>query len=120
MLSNSPLRISSIYIMYFSVADLLMVIYLTVIGYHDKIYQNRYYLYAHEWESSNLCTAIGITAVISSEVFAKILIKFYHISPFILICSNIQYLDTVIWDEYDWKGAGTKLKYLYYLQLSTD
>lgn len=52
-----------------SVADLFMVIYLTVIGYHDQIYRNKYYLYAHMWESSILCTIIGIMAVISSEVF---------------------------------------------------
>jgi len=54
--------------MYALVADLLMVIYLTVIGYHDRKYKNQYYLYAHEWESSTLCTLIGVTAVISSEV----------------------------------------------------
>lgn len=51
-----------------SVADLLMVIYLMGIGYHDIIYMDQYYLYAHEWESSKLCTIFGITAVISSEV----------------------------------------------------
>lgn len=45
-----------------------MVIYLSVIGYHDKKYENQYYLYAHEWESSNLCTLIGVIAVVSSEV----------------------------------------------------
>jgi hypothetical protein len=45
-----------------------MVIYLTVIGYHDIIYRSKYYRYAQEWESSYLCTAIGMIAVISSEV----------------------------------------------------
>lgn len=45
-----------------------MVIYLTVIGYHDRKYENQYYLYAHEWESSELCTLIGVIAVISTEV----------------------------------------------------
>lgn len=48
---------------------MFMVIYLTVIGYHDILYHTEYYRYAQEWESSYLCTAIGITAVISSEVF---------------------------------------------------
>lgn len=47
---------------------MLMVIYLMVIGYYDREYKNNYYAYAHEWESSGLCTAIGVTAMISSEV----------------------------------------------------
>lgn len=50
-------------------SDLFMVIYLMVIGYYDQIYRNEYYLYAHEWESSILCTVIGMIAVISSEVY---------------------------------------------------
>lgn len=50
------------------VADMFMVIYLTVVGYRDREYQNDYYAHAHEWESSMLCTIIGIMAVISSEV----------------------------------------------------
>ncbi|KAL4135903.1 hypothetical protein QTP88_007485 [Uroleucon formosanum] len=54
-----------------AVADLFMVIYLTVIGYHDQIYRNKYYFYAHEWESSILCTIIGIMAVISSEDISR-------------------------------------------------
>jgi len=56
-------------ILYISVADLFMAIYLIVIGYHDQLYRNEYYLYAHKWESSNLCTIVGIIAVISSEVY---------------------------------------------------
>lgn len=65
-----------IYVLYISVADLFMAIYLIVICYHDRIYRNEYYLYAHKWESSNLCTIVGIIAVISSEVYLifKILI----------------------------------------------
>lgn len=51
-----------------SVADILMVIYLTVIGFYDKIYDGKYFVHAHEWESSYVCTLIGIIAVISSEV----------------------------------------------------
>lgn len=47
---------------------MLMVIYLTGIGYHDKMYEGEYFAHAREWESSYLCTLIGVTAVISSEV----------------------------------------------------
>ncbi|KAL5238117.1 hypothetical protein ACI65C_005527, partial [Semiaphis heraclei] len=67
-----------------AVADLFMVIYLTVIGYHDQMYRNEYYLYAHKWESSNLCTVIGIMAVISSEVSMLILV-FLSLERFLLI-----------------------------------
>jgi len=59
----------TMYYLYISVADLFMAIYLIVICYHDQIYRNEYYLYAHKWESSNLCTMVGIMAVISSEVY---------------------------------------------------
>lgn len=47
---------------------MLMSVYLMVIGYHDTIYTNEYYLYDQEWKFSNLCTIIGIIAVVSSEV----------------------------------------------------
>ncbi|XP_060847217.1 relaxin receptor 2-like [Rhopalosiphum padi] len=67
-----------------AVADLFMVIYLMFIGYHDQIYRNEYYLYAHEWESSNLCTIVGIMAVISSEVSMLILV-FLSLDRFLLI-----------------------------------
>ncbi|CAI6356912.1 unnamed protein product [Macrosiphum euphorbiae] len=67
-----------------AVADLFMVIYLTVIGYHDQIYRNEYYLYAHEWESSILCTIIGIMAVISSEV-SMLMLVFLSLERFLLI-----------------------------------
>lgn len=50
------------------VADLLMVIYLITIGYHDIFYEQEYFKHAREWESSYLCTAIGVIAVISTEV----------------------------------------------------
>lgn len=53
---------------YVLVADLLMVIYLIVIGYHDIFYEQEYFRHAREWESSYLCMAIGVVAVISSEV----------------------------------------------------
>uniref|UniRef100_A0A2S2Q8Z6 Relaxin receptor 2 n=1 Tax=Sipha flava TaxID=143950 RepID=A0A2S2Q8Z6_9HEMI len=67
-----------------AVADLFMVIYLTVIGYHDIIYRSKYYRYAQEWESSYLCTAIGMIAVISSEVSMLILV-FLSLERFLLI-----------------------------------
>lgn len=62
------LRVPKRKILNFTVADMLMVVYLTVIGYHDKMYEGEYFAHAHEWESSYLCTLIGVTAVISSEV----------------------------------------------------
>ncbi|XP_025191279.1 relaxin receptor 2-like [Melanaphis sacchari] len=67
-----------------TVADLFMVIYLMFIGYHDQIYRNEYHLYAHKWESSNLCTMVGIMAVISSEVSMLILV-FLSLDRFLLI-----------------------------------
>ncbi|CAH1732635.1 relaxin receptor 2-like [Aphis gossypii] len=70
-----------------AVADLFMAIYLIVICYHDRIYRNEYYLYAHKWESSNLCTIVGIIAVISSEVSMLILV-FLCLDRYMIIGSN--------------------------------
>ncbi|VVC36523.1 Hypothetical protein CINCED_3A003546 [Cinara cedri] len=67
-----------------AVADMCMVIYLTVVGYRDREYENNYYAHAHDWESSRLCTVIGIMAVISSEV-SMLILMFISLERFLLI-----------------------------------
>ncbi|KAG8307046.1 G-protein coupled receptor activity protein [Homalodisca vitripennis] len=52
-----------------AVSDFLMGVYLIVIAYEDIKFRGTYHNYAHQWMSSVTCTAIGITAMISSEVF---------------------------------------------------
>ena len=47
---------------------MLMGIYLFVIAIQDLRYREVYHLYSHEWASSLGCTAIGIMAMISTEV----------------------------------------------------
>ncbi|XP_050439056.1 relaxin receptor 2 [Adelges cooleyi] len=67
-----------------AVADIMMALYLTVIGYHDLKYSDEFYIYAHEWKSSSLCTIIGMIAVVSSEVSLLILV-FLSLERFLLI-----------------------------------
>ncbi|XP_050527961.1 relaxin receptor 2 [Daktulosphaira vitifoliae] len=67
-----------------AVADMLMALYLTVIGYQDSKYRDEFYAYAQEWKSSNLCTVIGLIAVVSSEVSLLILV-FLSLERFLLI-----------------------------------
>lgn len=93
---------------------MLMVIYLTVVGYHDRKFENNYYAHAQEWESSGLCTAIGVLAVISSEVC--ILQDFSYMNrpisvgniiiTSVLVNSSAEHL---IWIEPDWSQSNKTL-----------
>jgi leucine-rich repeat-containing G protein-coupled receptor 8 len=49
-------------------ADFLMGVYLIILAVKDLEYRNSYNIYAYEWGTSFLCSAIGVLAMISSEV----------------------------------------------------
>jgi hypothetical protein len=51
-----------------TVSDLLMGIYLLVIGTQDSQFRDIYHKEAHNWMSSWRCTIIGMLAMTSSEV----------------------------------------------------
>ncbi|XP_070554176.1 relaxin receptor 2-like [Ptychodera flava] len=54
-------------------ADLLMGIYLVIIGSHDLMYRNHYYIYSHKWMTSWTCSLCGFLAVFSSETTLLVL-----------------------------------------------
>ncbi|XP_068083115.1 relaxin receptor 1 isoform X2 [Anabrus simplex] len=67
-----------------AVADLLMGIYLIVIGVQDTQFRGEYSRRAHHWMSSWACTIIGMLAMASSEVSVLILV-FLSLERFLLI-----------------------------------
>ena len=52
------------------VSDLLMGIYLVIIGVADSLYGSRYFLTSETWRSSGACKAAGFLSLLSSEVSA--------------------------------------------------
>ena len=52
------------------VSDLLMGIYVTIIGVADAVYRGQYLWKQREWTHSSLCKAAGFLAMLSSEVSA--------------------------------------------------
>jgi len=63
----------SFYVKNLSIADLLMGVYLSIIGYYDWKFQHHFGSYAVEWMSSWGCAAIGFLAILSSELSVFIL-----------------------------------------------
>lgn len=71
-------------ITFVSVSDLLMGIYLLLIGIHDSKYRNIYNLEAQNWMSSWGCTITGIIAMVSCEV-SVLLLVFMSVDRFLII-----------------------------------
>lgn len=63
----------SLFVKNLSIADLMMGVYLCVIGWQDWKFQNNFGSHAIEWMSSWTCTAIGFLAILSSELSVFIL-----------------------------------------------
>lgn len=94
LLGRSLLRednqIHSFYIKNLSLADMLMGVYLIVIGTHDLIYRGAYMHHDEGWRNSWQCDTCGIISTISSEVsvltitlitldrYISIMYPFYH------------------------------------------
>ncbi|XP_005112105.1 G-protein coupled receptor GRL101 [Aplysia californica] len=53
-----------------SASDLLMGIYLAIIGAADQVYKGRYLWEADSWQSSSYCSLAGFLSTVSSEVSA--------------------------------------------------
>ncbi|XP_034485945.1 relaxin receptor 2 [Drosophila innubila] len=67
-----------------ALADLLMGIYLAIIGVQDFRYRHEYHEVAHEWINSWQCIATGTLAVSSSEV-SMLILAFMSLERFLLI-----------------------------------
>lgn len=80
-------RAVSIVIRNLALADILMGLYLSIIGVQDYRFREKYHEYASDWVASSLCTAAGVLAMISSEVSLMIL-AFMSIERFMLIAGQ--------------------------------
>lgn len=63
----------SLFVKNLSIADLMMGIYLGVIGWQDKKFEHKFGQHAIDWMSSWTCTTIGFLAILSSELSVFIL-----------------------------------------------
>ncbi|XP_076346945.1 uncharacterized protein LOC143245043 [Tachypleus tridentatus] len=66
-------QITALFIKNLAVSDLLMGVYLVVIGAKDVAFRDEYNRHAHQWMSSWGCTACGVLAMVSCEVSILIL-----------------------------------------------
>ncbi|XP_076342073.1 uncharacterized protein LOC143242520 isoform X2 [Tachypleus tridentatus] len=66
-------RITALFIKNLAMADLLMGVYLVVVGAKDIAFRDEYNHHAHQWMSSWGCTACGVLAMVSCETSILIL-----------------------------------------------
>lgn len=74
----------SIVIRNLAFADLMMGIYLFIVGIQDHRFRSKYFEFVHEWIGSGMCISIGVLAMISSEV-SMLIMTFISIERFLLI-----------------------------------
>jgi leucine-rich repeat-containing G protein-coupled receptor 7/leucine-rich repeat-containing G protein-coupled receptor 8 len=55
-----------------SLSDVLMGIYLVLIGVKDRMYQGEYILHDQQWRTSTMCNLAGVLSLMSNEVSAFI------------------------------------------------
>ena len=60
----------SVFVTSLCLADLLMGVYLAIVGVVDMVYQGQYVLHDVAWKNSPLCTVAGVLSLVSSEVSA--------------------------------------------------
>lgn len=82
-------KVLSIVIRNLALSDMLMGIYLMVIGLKDVHFRDTYKQFANTWMSSWSCILLGILAMTSSEVSVLIL-SFMSIERFILIAAPLK------------------------------
>ncbi|KAJ6635117.1 Relaxin receptor 1, partial [Pseudolycoriella hygida] len=80
-------RAVSMVIRNLALADILMGVYLSIIGIQDFRFREKYHEYASDWVASFTCTAAGVLAMISSEVSLMIL-TFMSVERFMLIATQ--------------------------------
>ncbi|KAF2885780.1 hypothetical protein ILUMI_20415 [Ignelater luminosus] len=84
-------RVLSFVVRNLAASDLLMGIYLLIIGFHDVKFRNIYNKVSHQWMSSWLCTTAGILAMTSSEV-SVLLLVFMSVERCLLITAPFGHL----------------------------
>lgn len=67
-----------------AVSDFLMGLYLSIIAVQDYRYRQRYQYFSMQWISSGHCIALGVLAMISSEV-SLLILTFISVERFLLI-----------------------------------
>lgn len=67
-----------------AVSDMLMGVYLIIIGIQDVRYRDEYHINSLDWVASWGCTFIGIMAMVSSEV-SLLILTFISVERFLLI-----------------------------------
>ncbi|XP_028405289.1 G-protein coupled receptor GRL101-like [Dendronephthya gigantea] len=60
--------LQTLFIISLVASDILMSVYLFIIGYKNVTYKGRYFEYDEEWRSSKSCTVAGAISLISSQV----------------------------------------------------
>ncbi len=60
-------KVASFFIINLGISDLLMGVYLYIIGSVDVYYRGSYSIYSDQWRSSGLCQFAGIISMLSSE-----------------------------------------------------
>lgn len=77
-------RAVSIVIRNLAVSDILMGLYLSIIGIQDYRYRQQYQHFSKKWITSGHCIALGVLAMISSEV-SLLILTFISVERFLLI-----------------------------------
>lgn len=98
-------RAVSIVIRNLAMADILMGVYLSIIGVQDYRFREKYHEHASDWVASSVCAAAGVLAMISSEVSLMIL-AFMSVERFMLIAGQKR-LNTSIFLLAIWLSGST-------------
>ena len=89
---SSALRINRILVVNLAAADLLMGIYLVMLGWAGAAYDGVFCAYRFLWLSSSTCSTMGILVVVSSQVSVLTLVlltsvRLYSILKVTVCCS---------------------------------
>ncbi|XP_071795611.1 uncharacterized protein [Asterias amurensis] len=66
-MKDSGKRSQSVLILNLAVSDLIMGVYMLIVGGADVHYQDDYFLHANDWKSSPICKFAGFLSMLSSE-----------------------------------------------------
>lgn len=77
-------KVQNLLIVNLAVSDLLMGVYMIIIGSADAFYGHQYYLHGEEWREHGMCKLAGILSVLSSEA-SVFLVTFISIDRFLCI-----------------------------------
>ncbi|XP_070175637.1 G-protein coupled receptor GRL101-like [Littorina saxatilis] len=83
--TRTPLSAASILVKTLCASDLLMGVYLVMIGVADAQLSGTYVSTEREWRSSVMCTVAGVLSLVSSEVSA-LLVSFITLDRVLVLC----------------------------------